>query len=1116
MLKYQIKLTDDSFKQEELVWGEKYLAPDLSFVSGVTSQHYHLEKFKKLPLTNKFVNNNNALATLETKNVTRQGYIVIKDKSYEVNSGSVIDYSVDSGGTPIFYHYLFLNGKYYYSYELEDGSYTDFKITNWFTENTEYVEDSDEFVTNVSENTISLGFDGSDVIGIDTIAWIEDGIVSIDGHDYYFDREEQIDNTNRGGLKYYENGACLDYSAITECSSIEFHPFESSNDYIEVTKLKLTKEEELNEDFEKISFCKRFYYVKYKDYYFPIRFEDNLFVCDVPNYVLGTDKEITDAEYYQTEKCYVYHINEYSEEEILSGATFDDLLNDTSFIKFEDKKFEVEYDVMNANDGKEIAIYLVGDTTNIAIGDRIRIVDSSDTAHTQYVYTVDTYGFSADDTDFVLFDGKKYKVEKNLCDKVIINGNEYSIDYINGKEESGDCLVLIGEEKVPMYITSVSDGEYSAGTLTRYGKIVSGDSKSAITATYDIIPYDGITVGKKRYLLSEETIINEADDKVVEQRRYARLDRSNEYTFFVEDIKGSSMVICMPDINSTDFTDEFNNFISKEICKDVVDNQMYMLLYTKNKIFGNKEIREELVFQNYLMPFDEDTAPTSSDDYFNLFDNLQVFSKNGYIHIPLALSNSQGNDIIQDDIVEKQFFEEVKNNAINPIVDMEKDVYYPKYILNSDKSIMEFLSASAITPDERRTYQHAYIGSYTDFHPIREIRVNPHFRTRNLDSWKVNDGLDDISVANVSDNWFITDMHPYRDVLDSSKPNSVLYHYVYPNNSKTPRITGMTKAESIEQLYNTSDLVGLLYFSNDDVFFQKTKIAKSFLRFSYYDSTNPQTQSLMATSTVFMDEHKLFKTFIDNSRKNVSDYGLINSVEYAVGSDGRYNLQKDIALGSTIRKVSVLSEYLGERKDNRDRYLNRHNPYVEFNGVIIDDDHRIGSEFIIDNKIVTDTSSEGYYLYIFRDYSENLHPKPIYMKVEFNHAGIGHTIPFLIPMEWETPEGGSENGKRVPRRPLTLVPEDRELLTQGIRLEDVYMQTYIPLYAVYDFKNKEYAYVFDNRYATQNEDNVLILNLFELKVMNDTDNSEEAKSTVSIKTQPTATIDVNRNQFPEI
>ena len=50
----------------------------------------------------------------------------------------------------------------------------------------------------------------------------------------------------------------------------------------------------------------------------------------------------------------------------------------------------------------------------------------------------------------------------------------------------------------------------------------------------------------------------------------------------------------------------------------------------------------------------------------------------------------------------------------------------------------------------------------------------------------------------------------------------------------------------------------------------------------------------------------------------------------------------------------------------------------------------------MNNKHVTDTSSEGFYLYIFREYAEKLHPKPIYMKIEFNHAGIGKQIPFLI------------------------------------------------------------------------------------------------------------------------
>jgi predicted RNA-binding protein with PIN domain len=57
-------------------------------------------------------------------------------------------------------------------------------------------------------------------------------------------------------------------------------------------------------------------------------------------------------------------------------------------------------------------------------------------------------------------------------------------------------------------------------------------------------------------------------------------------------------------------------------------------------------------------------------------------------------------------------------------------------------------------------------------------------------------------------------------------------------------------------------------------------------------------------------------------------------------------------------------------------------------------------------------------------------------------------------------------------------------LKKGVKLEDSYAQSYIPLYAVYDFKNKEYAYVFDNRYVDANE-NSITLNLFEIKYADD-------------------------------
>ena len=61
------------------------------------------------------------------------------------------------------------------------------------------------------------------------------------------------------------------------------------------------------------------------------------------------------------------------------------------------------------------------------------------------------------------------------------------------------------------------------------------------------------------------------------------------------------------------------------------------------------------------------------------------------------------------------------------------------------------------------------------------------------------------------------------------------------------------------------------------------------------------------------------------------------------------------------------------------------------------------------------------------------------------------------------------------------------------------------MYAMYDFKNKEYVYVFDDRYVDITEDGIAKINLFELKIKND-ENAEAA-------TRATATIDINDKQI---
>ena len=74
MLKYSVKIGENNIKRDVLSWSEKYVAPDLSFVSGVTSQHYHVDKNELISGSIGGETNFSSLK-LETENVCRNGCI---------------------------------------------------------------------------------------------------------------------------------------------------------------------------------------------------------------------------------------------------------------------------------------------------------------------------------------------------------------------------------------------------------------------------------------------------------------------------------------------------------------------------------------------------------------------------------------------------------------------------------------------------------------------------------------------------------------------------------------------------------------------------------------------------------------------------------------------------------------------------------------------------------------------------------------------------------------------------------------------------------------------------------------------------------------------------------
>ena len=951
MLRYNIKVTEDDISREKMSWDEKFLSQDLSYVSGVTSTSYHLEKYGMIPASNSMVSSDATLRVV-SENVHRNGYCLILGKEYDVKKVKVGEKDVN---------YIEVNGTFYYEVK---GKYV---IDNMLKQ--------DDDKKSVISGEVIVHSGSKDSVNIDTIVWIEDGKVTIDGKTYWYDENEE--KITLDGVYFIDND---NYESVTKCSGITFVNFP-----IDVTKFKLTKAfDEIGYDYSKVSYCSYLYFINFNGECHNIAFTKDkddgsfTFFCDYNGKELPLFFKVSD-DYIELNSANL------ASNGIEWVYDYESLKSITSYVKVScedgDVYVEVEHDVISANDGDRVLVQLSDSYTSFGIGDVITFHNDDSTEELK------VYG---DENEFVVYNGNKIALVKNLCDTVTIGGHEYPIHYVNGmyEGEEKDCVIDVDGSNVTMKLVSDKKVKPYGYVIVEGHEVATNDDSYNINE-YNINNYDGVTInGKsyKRYKNDSENVIP--------------TDLPSKYMLEVDDVVGSSILVCKAFLPTEGLPKNEYITIGKETLQRVVGASSALRLTSVNKIFGVREITPLLPFSKKSSDYED---ITSSKYYYDLFDSLSLYCSMGYVSVKFPMTMHVGDDAMQDNIVENDFFEHEKRLAINPIIDMEKDVYSPKYIDKNGK----------------------YDGSDTVFLPISEIRVNLHFRTRDLDTWKVNEGFNLVDSSGNTDGWFVTDYYPYKGNTKMKDKNG--------NNI---------------DLMEVSDLVGLLNFTNDDIYYQKSKVSKTFLRFSYYDSIDPNRQMLLATSTVFMDEHTLFKKFIDNSRKNVNTYSLVSAEEKT----------------RDLNKISVMSEL----KDG--------------NSAVIEESKRLSSRFVITNKYDTDTSSEGFYIYMFKEYSENLHPREIFMKVEFNHAGIGTTIPFIKPMSW-TEDNSSKTW--FPNKELSVGSTE---MMKGVELEKKNAQDYIPLYAVYDFKNKEYVYVFDKRYVTVN-DGVASINLFELKLRDESNDS---------------------------
>ena len=417
-------------------------------------------------------------------------------------------------------------------------------------------------------------------------------------------------------------------------------------------------------------------------------------------------------------------------------------------------------------------------------------------------------------------------------------------------------------------------------------------------------------------------------------------------------------------------------------------------------------------------------TPNTADIKEYLGSTFKLYTKNSSLSIPIKLENDNAIDLHKEFLLKNNYVDNVINNSINRIVDMEKDIYYPAVLVyKNNKEVLQLCN---------------------------QLQIDLHFRSRDLSTWTINETTDDYKFKQPT-NWNIFDSYKYAsDTHD--------YNVLKPILSLTDDL----------RFYPPSDLLYFLNFTNEDVFYQKQKLGKSFLRLSFYDSMDPNTQSLLYTSTIFMSETTLFKKYIDADKtqttyitiKDRSKEKEINAVQTNDYNDVITQRVYSLDSLNVVNKIGVDTE-----------------PCINANNkkLLFDEEKRLSSSFIIKSRNETVDSSDGFYLYLFKEYSNWLHERSIFMRVQFNHAGLGKTINFMVLYH------NNSFGNKSMINWSSKYNFDK--YKDGCSLNELYEHLYIEIKVKYDLENKRFCYYLPEWMSEKNTNkNVMRLSLFEIKI----------------------------------
>lgn len=313
---------------------------------------------------------------------------------------------------------------------------------------------------------------------------------------------------------------------------------------------------------------------------------------------------------------------------------------------------------------------------------------------------------------------------------------------------------------------------------------------------------------------------------------------------------------------------------------------------------------------------------------------------------------------------------------------------------------------------------------------VYKIRFNLHFREHRGDDW-------------------LAEADTYWNGINSENPDNLRF------------INGYFTTDKVGKEEYQSDLLTYLNFTDKDIRYQKNKLKKSFLRVMFFDSMNPTNQNMLAYYTIFMDSGSYFSKYAR----------YIETEGYRIiGKSGTF----------TGIKVDREPTKTSKRKD------------IDSNTDMDDvESVRLSSQFVVEDKYMSDASSEGFYLYLWKDNFLGTVPQDIYMKVEFNHAGYGRTIPFMMPF-WDNKKWPSKKGIKTFEE--ILADWKNESGTDGpYGIQQYLKYSYIHFKYKYDklSKPKRHVYYLDDEFygtdvkngGVHFEDNAITINLYEAKIV---------------------------------